>query len=82
MKVGFTDPADFKTDTIKKMKELEIRYPDNYIREVFGNISGSAWPSGHRFLKSQHYVDTLDELKEYVTALSEEGYDYNYTFNA
>lgn len=82
MKIGFTVPADFKTESIMKMKELEKKYPDNYIREVFGNISGSVWPSGHGFLKRQHYVDTLEELSEYITAAAEAGYDYNYTFNA
>lgn len=82
MRMGFTVPADFQKETLVKMKELEARYPENYIREVFGNISGSIWPSGHGFLKSQHYATSLDELKDYVTAAAEYGYDFNYTFNA
>lgn len=78
----FSIPADFKKDTVLKLAELEKKYPGNKIREVFGNLSGSKWPSGHGFLKSQHYLDSLVELKEYIDRLSAYGIDFNYTFNA
>lgn len=78
----FTVPADFKTETIEKMLLLEKKYPGNHIREVFGNISATEWPSGHGFLKSQKYASSKAELKAYIAALHEAGYEYNYTFNA
>lgn len=49
--IQYTVPADFKIGSLYKMKQLEEKYPDNKIREVFGNLSGSKWPSGHGFLK-------------------------------
>ena len=78
----FSVPADFNAATIKKLKELEEKYPGNKVREVFGNISGSKWPSGHGYLKSQRYADSLSNLKEYVDEANKYGIDFNYTFNA
>ena len=78
----FSIPADFNIDTFNKLKELEKKYPNNKVREVFGNISGSKWPSGHGFLKSQRFADSLQSLKEYVAAANSHGIDFNYTFNA
>jgi len=78
----FSIPADFKIATIPQLAALELKYPGNKIREVFGNLSGSKWPSGHGFLKSQRYLDSLLELKEYINQLSVYGIDFNYTFNA
>lgn len=80
--IAFTVPADFQINTVEKMRKLEMAYPENQIREVFGNISGSKWPSGHGYLKSQKYASSLEALKEYIDALKAYGYDYNYTFNA
>lgn len=78
----FTVPADFNVQTVEKMALLEKQYPDNHIREVFGNLSATNWPSGHGFLKSQKYATSKDELKEYIAVLHAFGYEYNYTFNA
>ncbi len=78
----FSVPADFNIATIKKLKELEEKYPKNRVREVFGNISGSKWPSGHGFLRSQRYAESLAQLKEYVSEANKHGIDFNYTFNA
>lgn len=80
--IQYTVPADFKIGSLYKMKQLEEKYPDNKIREVFGNLSGSKWPSGHGFLKSQKYLENLTELKEYVNKALELGFDFNYTFNS
>lgn len=78
----FSIPADFQVSTVSKLVALEQKYPGNKVREVFGNLSGSKWPSGHGFLKSQQYADSLSALKEYVAALTASGIDFNYTFNA
>lgn len=78
----FSIPADFKIDTIPKLVSLEAKYPGNKIREVFGNLSGSKWPSGHGFLQSQQYANDLLELKQYIEQLDAYGIDFNYTFNA
>ena len=78
----FSVPADFKTDTVPKLASLESKYPGNKIREVFGNLSRSKWPSGHGFLKSQQYAESLSELKKYIDQLTAFGIDFNYTFNA
>ncbi len=80
--ITFTVPADFNIPSLRTLKELEYRYPDNTIREVFGNLSGSKWPSGHGYLKSQHYANSLSELKDYVSAATEYQIDFNYTFNS
>lgn len=78
----FSIPADFKTSTIEQLVALEQKYPNNKVREVFGNLSGSKWPSGHGFLKSQRYAESLEGLKEYITIAAAFGIDFNYTFNA
>ena len=73
----FSIPADFKIDTIPKLVSLESKYPGNKIREVFGNLSGSKWPSGHGFLQSQKYANDLLELKQYIEQLDVYGIDFN-----
>ena len=78
----FSIPADFQTATVPRLAALELKYPGNKIREVFGNLSGSKWPSGHGFLKSQRYADSLEKLKKYIDQLTAYGIDFNYTFNA
>ncbi len=78
----FSVPADFKKNTILELVKLEKKYPGNKVREVFGNISNSKWPSGHGFLKSQQYASSLSALKEYIEMASSYGIDFNYTFNA
>ena len=80
--IWYSVPADFKIQTLYDMKKLEEKYPGNSVREVFGNLSGSRWPSGHGFLRSQKYLETFRELEKYVQAAGKLGYDFNYTFNA
>ena len=80
--IKYTVPADFTIKTLYDMKRLEEKYPDNTIREVFGNLSNSKWPSGHGFLKTQKFLENLDELEIYVKKALELGYDFNYTFNS
>ena len=41
----FSVPADFKSKTLDEIKELEKKYPGHKVREVFGNLSKSKWPS-------------------------------------
>ena len=78
----FSVPADFQISTIHALAELEKKYPGNKVREVFGNLSGSKWPSGHGFLKSQRYAESLESLKAYVAEAAAYGIEFNYTFNA
>ena len=80
--ITFTVPADFRIESLYVLKQLEERYPDNRIRELFGNLSGSRWPSGHGYLKAQRFAASLEELREYVSAAAALGYDFNYTFNS
>lgn len=78
----FSVPADFKSKTLDEIKELEKKYPGHKVREVFGNLSKSKWPSGHGFLKSQKYLESLSALKNYVQYAKSNNIDFNYTFNA
>lgn len=78
----FSVPADFNIHTLEQLIALEKKYPSNKVREVFGNLSGSKWPSGHGFLKSQSYAESIEVLKGYVTAAADFGIEFNYTFNA
>lgn len=80
--ISYTIPADFKLESPCKIKELEEKYPDNKVREVFGNLSGSEWSSGHGFLPKQTFAKDLPELEKYIIELDKYGYDFNYTFNA
>ena len=78
----FSVPADFNVSTLEQLIALEKKYPSNQVREVFGNLSGSKWPSGHGFLKSQRYAESMEVLKRYVTVAANFGIEFNYTFNA
>lgn len=79
---NYSIPADFQLDGPQKIKELEEKYPENKVREVFGNISGSKWSSGHGYLTKQKFASNLNELEQYIKQLDRIGCDFNYTFNA
>jgi len=76
----FCVPADFKKDSLKKFKNLNLKYKDAKIDEVYGSLPGTVYGSG----RSSAYIPDvkLSELKSYIKECNNCGIKFNYVLNA
>lgn len=79
-KAYFCVPADFNTKNLKSFSELNLKYKNAKIEEVYGSLPQSIYGSG-RSSASIFDVD-FKVLKKYVAACKKNGIEFNYTFNA
>lgn len=79
-KAYFCVPADFNAKTLKSFSDLNSKYKDAKVEEVYGSLSQSIYGSG-RSSASIYDVD-FKVLRKYVEACKKNGIEFNYTFNA
>lgn len=76
----FCVPADFKKETLEKFAELNRKYKEAKVEEVYGNLPQSPYGSGR---SSDSIVPiSLSQLKKYIIECEKNGIDFDYTFNA
>jgi len=73
-------PADFKSGTLLRFSDLNKKYNDMKIAEVYGNLTNTPYGSG-RGSKSLKECD-IELLKSYVSDCKKNRIEFNYTFNA
>lgn len=79
--IKFSVPADFKENTLKKLKYINSLSENKKIVEVYGQITtGNILASG-RNPQVLPQVD-LNELKAYIKQCDKYGFEFNYTLNA
>lgn len=76
----FCVPADFKKETLEKLGELNKKYKDAKIDEVYGSLSQVAYGSGRSSVNIPNVKFT--ELKKYIKECNKHGIVFNYVFNA
>jgi len=76
----FCVPADFKKESLKKYAELNAKYKDTKVDEVYGSMPQTVYGSG-RSSSSISNIN-LSQLKKYIKECNEHGIVFNYVFNA
>jgi len=77
---GFCMPADFKTETLDRYRELNRAYADAAVVETYGNITvGNCFGSG-RNVEKLPQVD-FDGLRDYIAYSEEQDISFAYTIN-
>ena len=77
----YSVPADFKTETLERYRELGDIYPDCKVIETYGQITIGNFLGSGRAGDLIPEVD-LDKLSTYVENSKKRGIDFNYTLNA
>lgn len=76
----FCVPADFKKETLEKLSELNKKYKDTRVDEVYGSLPGTIYGSGRSSVNIPGVK--FSELKKYIKECNKFGITFNYIFNA
>lgn len=76
----FSVPADFKIQTIQKLDELNRRFENAKVIELYGQCTNSIITNSGREINVLPKTSLL-QLKEYVHHLEKKGLIFNYTLN-
>jgi hypothetical protein len=77
----FTIPADFKKSSIDIYSEMNHKYSNSQLVEIYGQIIKGKIMNSGRISDSIPDISFL-ELKDYIGYSKEKGINFNYTFNA
>lgn len=76
----YSIPADFSGESVKRLSELNQKYSDARVAEVYGQMTlNNIWGSG-RTVNELNAVGLI-ELERYNNLLQKSGIDFNYTLN-
>ncbi len=77
----YSIPSDFKVESVERYIKLNQRCEDK-ITEVYGQLNSTENIFGSGRTSNQLPEVTYNELKNYISLLSRNGFSFNYTFNA
>ena len=77
----FSIPTDFKMDTLYKIDEMNQKYKDSKVAEVYGQITDTKIISSGRPINDIP-VDKFDSLANYIKECEKRNINFNYTLNS
>lgn len=78
--ISYSIPADFNLESVKLLAEMNKKYQDVRVAEVYGQMTlNNRWGSG-RTAKELNDTGLID-LEKYISSLYDAGIDFNYTLN-
>ncbi len=80
MKNFFSVPADFKTETLNQLAELNQKYSSSQIIECYGQITDSRIRASGRNINTLPLIN-LKNLEKYIAYSRQVGINFNYTLN-
>lgn len=77
----FSIPTDFKMDTLYKIDEMNQKYKDSKVAEVYGQITDTKIISSGRPINDIPVVK-FDSLANYIKECEKRNINFNYTLNS
>ena len=75
----YSIPADFESESVYRIFELNSKYRNSNVFEVYGQVTENGIDSG-RMLKTLPQI-TWNQLERYILLLNDFGIKFNYTIN-